>query len=48
MRKKLRQPSFAAAISHEVIVDGAERLDWTLDDLINQTIQAMRTVDFVA
>jgi len=48
VRKKFKQPSFAAAISREVIIDGAERLGWSLDDLIDQTIQAMRTVDCVA
>ncbi|MCL1838436.1 MAG: hydrolase [Propionibacteriaceae bacterium] len=48
VRKKFKQPSFAAAISREVIVDGAERLGWSLDELIGQTIQAMRTLDYVA
>jgi len=48
VRKKFKQPSFAAAVSREAITDGAERLGWTLDELIDQTIQAMRTVDCVA
>ena len=48
VRKKFKQPSFAAAISREAITDGAERLGWPLDELIDQTIQAMRTLDYVA
>ena len=45
--KKFKQPSFAAGCSRDVIQQGADMLDWTLDDLITRTIQAMRTLDCV-
>jgi len=47
VKKKLKTPSFAAGVSREAIVQGAELLGWELDDLIDQTIQAMRTLDCV-
>ena len=45
--KKFKQPSFAAGCSRDVISRGAELLDWSLDDLITRTIEAMRTLDCV-
>jgi predicted hydrolase (HD superfamily) len=47
VKKKFKQPSFAAGCSREVIQQGADILGWSLDDLITQTIQAMRTLDCV-
>jgi predicted hydrolase (HD superfamily) len=47
VKKKFKQPSFAAGCSREVIQQGADMLGWTLDDLITQTILAMRTLDCV-
>ncbi|MDR1713785.1 MAG: hypothetical protein LBR39_06515, partial [Coriobacteriales bacterium] len=44
VKKKFKQPSFAAGCSREVIQRGADMLGWTLDDLITQTIAAMRTL----
>jgi predicted hydrolase (HD superfamily) len=47
VKKKFKQPSFAAGCSREVIQQGADMLGWPLDDLITQTILAMRTLDYV-
>ena len=44
VKKKFKTPSFAAGCSREVISQGAEMLGWSLDDLINRTILAMRTL----
>ncbi|MCL1854206.1 MAG: hydrolase [Clostridia bacterium] len=43
VKKKYKTRSFAAGCSREVIDRGAEMLGWTLDELIEQTIQAMRS-----
>ena len=43
----LRPPSIAAGCSREVIERGADMLGWTLDDLISETILAMRAFDDV-
>ena len=45
LRKKFKQPSFAAGCSRDAIREGAERLGWTLDDLLERTILAMREVE---
>ena len=42
VRKKYKSPSFAAGCSREVIERGAAMLGWDLDELIENTIQAMR------
>ncbi|MBR4078740.1 MAG: hydrolase [Christensenellaceae bacterium] len=42
VKKKFKQPSFAAGCSRDVIKAGAEMLGWELDDLISGTILAMR------
>ena len=47
VKKKFKQPSFAAGCSREVIQRGADMLEWPLDDLITRTIEAMRTLDCV-
>lgn len=44
VRKKFKQPSFAAGCSREVIQKGAEMLGWPLDDLISRTITAMQSL----
>ena len=41
VRKKLRQPSFAAAVSREDVSNGAAGLDLDLDELIAQVIGAL-------
>lgn len=43
VKKKYKTKSFAAGCSREVIERGAEMLGWELDDLITQTIEALRT-----
>lgn len=43
--KKFKQHSFAAGCSREVITTGAERLGWTVEDLISKTILAMRSCE---
>ncbi|OPZ66904.1 MAG: hypothetical protein BWY81_01598 [Firmicutes bacterium ADurb.Bin467] len=42
VRKKFKDKKFAAGCSRDVILQGAEMLDWTLDELIEKTILAMR------
>lgn len=47
VKKKYKNAKFAAGCSREVIEKGAEMLGWTLDDLISDTILAMREIDVV-
>ena len=47
VKKKYKTLSFAAGVSREAIQKGADMLDWPLDELIGQTIQAMRSLDYV-
>jgi predicted hydrolase (HD superfamily) len=44
VKKKFKTPAFAAGCSREVIQQGADKLEWTLDELITRTILAMRTL----
>ncbi|MBF4694829.1 hydrolase [Fusibacter ferrireducens] len=41
--KKFKSKSFAAGCSREVILDGAEMLGWELNDLVQQTLDALKT-----
>jgi putative nucleotidyltransferase with HDIG domain len=41
VRKKLKQPSFAAAVSREDVARGAEELGVELDELVAQVISAL-------
>ncbi|MBO5198722.1 MAG: hydrolase [Lachnospiraceae bacterium] len=43
VKKKYKSKNFAAGCSREVIERGAEMLGWELDELINRTIEALRT-----
>ena len=45
VKKKFKDKAFAAGCSREVIKQGAEQLGWELDELIQKTITAMRTVE---
>lgn len=45
VKKKYKDKSFAAGCSREVISGGAEMLGWELDELIQKTILAMRTIE---
>ncbi len=48
VKKKYKDKKFAAGCSREVIERGAELLGWSLDELIDRTIHAMRASDYVA
>ena len=43
VKKKYKSKNFAAGCSREVIERGAEMLDWTLEELIEKTIEALKT-----
>ena len=43
VKKKFKSKGFAAGCDREVIKRGADMLGWTLDDLILQTIEALKT-----
>ncbi|MDD7647724.1 MAG: hydrolase [Ruminococcus bromii] len=45
VKKKFKTLNFAAGCSRPVIQRGAEMLGWTLDELISETILAMRTLE---
>lgn len=45
VKKKYKNLNFAAGCSRQVIERGADMLGWTLDDLINKTILAMRSCE---
>lgn len=42
LKKKFKDKKFAAGCSRDVIRQGAEMLGWTLDELLEKTILAMR------
>lgn len=42
LRKKYKDKKFAAGCSRETIAKGAELLGWELNDLLEQTLQAMK------
>lgn len=45
LKKKFKDKRFAAGCSRDVIKEGAERLGWTLEELMEQTILAMRSCE---
>ncbi len=45
LKKKFKDKRFAAGCSREVIQTGAERLGWTLEELMEKTILAMRACE---
>ena len=45
LKKKFKDKKFAAGCSRDTIKEGAERLGWTLDELLDKTIQAMRSCE---
>lgn len=45
LKKKFKDKRFAAGCSRDVIKDGAERLGWGLDELLEKTILAMRSCE---
>jgi putative nucleotidyltransferase with HDIG domain len=44
LKKKYKTPSFAAGVDRRIIEQGAAMLGWPLDDVLEATIEAMRTV----
>ena len=44
LKKKFKDKKFAAGCSRDVIRQGAEALGWTLDELFEKTILAMRSL----
>ncbi len=47
VKSKFKTPNFAAGCSRDVIRQGAELLDWTLDELFANTLEAMKHVAIV-
>lgn len=45
LKKKFKDKRFAAGCSRDVIKEGAERLGWELDKLMEKTIEAMRSCE---
>ncbi|WP_196595578.1 hydrolase [Pectinatus frisingensis] len=42
LKKKFKDKKFAAGCSRDIIKQGAQMLDWSLDDLLEKTLSAMR------
>ena len=45
LKKKFKDKKFAAGCSRDVIKTGAERLGWSLDEVLEKTILAMRSCE---
>ena len=45
LKKKFKDKKFAAGCSRDVITKGAEMLGWTLDELMEKTLEAMRACE---
>jgi len=45
LKKKFKDKKFAAGCSRDVIKDGAVRLGWTLEEVLDKTILAMRSCE---
>lgn len=45
LKKKFKDKKFAAGCSRDVIAQGAERLGWSLEELMEKTILAMRNCE---
>ena len=45
LKKKFKDKKFAAGCSRDVIKQGAEMLGWTLDEVLDKTILAMRSCE---
>ena len=45
LKKKFKDKRFAAGCSRDVIKEGAEGLGWTLEELMEKTILAMRSCE---
>ena len=45
LKKKFKDKKFAAGCSRDVILGGAEKLGWTLEETMEKTILAMRSCE---
>ena len=45
LKKKFKDKKFAAGCSRETISNGAEQLGWTLEELFDKTLEAMRNCE---
>ena len=45
LKKKFKDKRFAAGCDRDVIAQGAEMLGWELDELLNETLEAMKTCE---
>ena len=45
LKKKFKDKRFAAGFSRDVIREGADRLGWTLEELMEKTILAMSSCE---
>lgn len=45
LKKKFKDKRFAAGCSRDVIKTGAQQLGWSLDELMDKTLQAMRACE---
>ena len=45
LKKKFKDKKFAAGCSRDVIKEGADRLGWTLEEMMEKTILAMRSCE---
>ena len=45
LKKKFKDKKFAAGCSRDIIAQGAERLGWTLDELMEKTLSAMAATE---
>ena len=45
LKKKFKDKRFAAGCSRDVMKEGADRLGWELDELLDKTLEAMRSCE---
>ena len=45
LKKKFKDKKFAAGCSRDIIKEGAGKLGWTLDEVLEKTILAMRSCE---
>ena len=45
LKKKFKDKKFAAGCSRDVIQQGADRLGWSLDELLEKTLEAMKACE---
>lgn len=45
LKKKFKDKKFAAGCSRDVILEGADMLGWTIDSLLDKTLEAMKNCE---